>query len=80
MDFLEAPSQMLENWTCSEEGLARLSGHYTNYANKLPSDAAAILAKKKQINTGYSELQYLVKCCFDQHIHTHAEVSYHPIC
>ena len=36
-DFVEAPSQMLENWCWEEEPLKKMSGHYLDNS-EIPKD------------------------------------------
>ncbi len=38
MDFVEAPSQMLENWPWQPEVLNKISGHYQDSSKKLPTE------------------------------------------
>jgi len=68
-DFVEAPSQMLENWCWCEEGLARLSCHFETGA-KLPSDLIKLLVVSKTAGAGYSNKRQLVYGLFDQTIHS----------
>lgn len=44
-DFVEAPSQMLENWVWDKAVLDTFAGHYKNPAEKIPAE---ILAKLKE--------------------------------
>jgi thimet oligopeptidase len=68
-DFVEAPSQMLENWCWCEEGLARLSCHFESGA-KLPADLIKLLVVSKTAGAGYSNKRQLVYGLFDQTIHS----------
>ena len=43
-DFVEAPSQMLENWCWEEEPLKMMSGHYQN-GSDIPKDLLGKYAK-----------------------------------
>ncbi|HEX4925373.1 MAG TPA: M3 family metallopeptidase, partial [Bdellovibrionales bacterium] len=52
-DFVEAPSQMLENWVWDESILNRISGHYKNTSQKLPSELLKKILAAKDFNQGY---------------------------
>ena len=55
MDFLEAPSQMLENWCWESEVLKQISNHYESN-NPLPDNLINDLIKSKQLTIA---LRYL---------------------
>ncbi len=55
-DFVEAPSQMFENWVWQPEILKKLSGHFTDMKKKLPDDLIARLIGAKLFLSG---LKYL---------------------
>ena len=55
-DFVEAPSQMLENWVWNEECLKLMSGHYKT-GEKLPSDMLKKMLALKKFNIGYHFLR-----------------------
>lgn len=67
-DFVEAPSQMLENWVKEKEVLARMSGHYKT-GKTIPNVWVEKLKKADNANAGYKNLRQIVLATFDQKIH-----------
>merc|ERR1719421_2098946 len=68
-DFVEAPSQMLENWCWTPEALARMSGHYKT-KKPIPEELMAKLIKSRNANSGVFNMRQIVLGSFDQAIHT----------
>ena len=69
-DFVEAPSQMLENWIWDPAILRSLSGHYKDHADKLPNELSNKLIAAKNVNSGIYNLRQLLFCAVDQLYHT----------
>lgn len=69
-DFVETPSQMLENWLWEEASLKRMSGHYLDRSKPIPSVMARQLSKSKRANCAMLTLRQLAFALFDQKIHT----------
>ena len=80
-DFVEAPSQMLENWVWQREALSRMSGHYSN-GSCIPEDLMDSLIKSHVANAGVFNLRQILLGTFDQLIHTQtAKVGlFRPTC
>ena len=68
-DFVEAPSQMLENWCWEAETLQRLSGHYLDESKPLPLKHAEALAASKDEHTALLTLRQLMFGVFDLTLH-----------
>ncbi len=68
-DFVEAPSQMLENWVWNEECLKLMSGHYKT-GEKLPSDMLQKMLALKKFNIGYHFLRQNYLATLDLTYHT----------
>ena len=67
-DFVEAPSQMLENWVWEEEALKKMSGHYKD-ASEIPRELLDKLTASRKANAGGFNLRQIVLATFDQRIH-----------
>ncbi len=50
IDFIEAPSQMLEHWVWEAETLNQLSGHYADNSKKLPMETIQKLVGMKEFD------------------------------
>ena len=76
-DFVEAPSQMLENWCWTPSQMKDLSGHYKT-GEKIPDDLIQKLISTKHVNDALFNLRQLHFGLFDMTIHTpksHEEVK-----
>ena len=71
-DFVEAPSQMLENWTWEAKVLNLLSGHYLNSAQKLPDALLKQMIAAREFQQGYAYTRQLVLALTDMDYHTSA--------
>ncbi|KAK1834266.1 peptidase family M3-domain-containing protein [Podospora conica] len=76
-DFVEAPSQMLENWCWTPAQLKSLSSHYQT-GNPIPDDLIEKLVATKHVNAALFNLRQLHFGLFDMTVHspkTHAELE-----
>ncbi|MEZ4751279.1 MAG: M3 family metallopeptidase [Bdellovibrionota bacterium] len=74
-DFVEAPSQMLENWVWNKESLSKLSGHFQRPTETLPDELLDSLLKAKLANAGITYLRQLFFGMLDMTYHTSASVN-----
>jgi metallopeptidase MepB len=68
-DFVEAPSQMLENWCWTPSQLKSLSNHYET-GEKITDDLIDKLVKTKHVNDALFNLRQLHFGTFDMAVHT----------
>ncbi len=74
-DFVEAPSQMLENWVWRKETLVGLSGHYRTPTKPLPDDMIDRLVGAKRADAGIHYLRQLAFANIDMIYHTAENVD-----
>lgn len=68
-DFVEAPSQMLQNWVWNKEILRLISGHFKT-GEKLPDELLEKMLAAKDFNQGYTYMRQLLFGLFDMKIHS----------
>ncbi|MBS1984319.1 MAG: Zn-dependent oligopeptidase [Bdellovibrionales bacterium] len=68
-DFVEAPSQMLENWVWDAKVLSSLSGHYAT-KEKLPADLLKRMIEARDFNQGQFYIRQLYFGFLDMTYHT----------
>ncbi|ESO92348.1 hypothetical protein LOTGIDRAFT_178669 [Lottia gigantea] len=73
-DFVEAPSQMLENWCWEKEPLNRMSGHYKDSSN-IPDELLEKLMASRIANAGCFNLRQILLGTFDQTVHTQSQAD-----
>lgn len=69
-DFVEAPSQMLENWCWNPDTLEALSSHYLRKGERLNRELVTALVASRNVNGGLSSLRQLFFGTFDMEVHT----------
>ena len=67
-DFVEAPSQMLENWCWTVSELTSLSNHYQT-GEKIPKDMIDNIIRTKNINAALFNLRQLHFAFYDMKVH-----------
>jgi metallopeptidase MepB len=76
-DFVEAPSQMLENWCWTHDELTSLSSHYET-GDKIPKEMVDTILNTKHVNDALFNLRQLHFAFFDMEMHsymTHEEAT-----
>ncbi|KAF8465345.1 peptidase family M3 [Kalaharituber pfeilii] len=67
-DFVEAPSQMLENWCWTSSELTSLSSHYAS-GEKIPEELVNTIIRTKHVNDALFNLRQLHFAIFDMRVH-----------
>lgn len=74
-DFVEAPSQMLENWCWNESQLLKMSQHYERQDEKLPKELIDKIIASQDLNSGLINLRQIFFGMFDMFVHTTQETD-----
>jgi thimet oligopeptidase len=69
-DFVEAPSQMLENWVWQPEVLTKLSGLQEDHSQHLPKDLLDKMIAARDFQQGYFYTKQLLYGSYDITIHS----------
>ena len=74
LDFVEAPSQMLENWVWQEESLRLMSSHYKT-KEPIPTEVLAKLIASRKSFAGGKALRQIFYSTYDLMLHTRGEAD-----
>ncbi|KAJ1961588.1 metalloendopeptidase [Dipsacomyces acuminosporus] len=74
LDFLEAPSQMLENWVWQPEFIKKLASHYET-SQPIPDALVSSVVAARNADTGVDGLRRLYCSRFDFAVHNAADVD-----
>jgi peptidyl-dipeptidase Dcp len=70
-DFVELPSQIMENWALEPEVLKVYARHYKT-GEPIPDELIAKIKKARQFNEGFNTVEYLAASFLDMDWHTMA--------
>lgn len=73
-DFVELPSQMMENWAFDPAVLPTYARHYET-GEPIPAELIEKLQKAKQFNQGFATTEYLAASILDMDWHTLGEAG-----
>ena len=68
-DFVEMPSQVIENWATEPEVMKTYAKHYQT-GEVIPDELIAKMANAKLFNQGFATVEYLAACYLDMDWHT----------
>jgi thimet oligopeptidase len=69
-DFVEAPSQMLENWAWDKAVLDTFAADYRDPAKKIPAETIAAMVRAREATEGYGTRRQLSLGLIDLALHT----------
>ena len=69
-DFVETPSQTLEEWVWDPEVLTSLSGHYTNTSQKIPPELRDRVIAARDAGAGHDYSRLMANSLEDMEYHT----------
>ena len=69
-DFVETPSQTLEEWVYDPQVMESISGHYLNSSRKIPAPLRDRIIAAKNVDNGYVFSRQLVFVLLDMRLHT----------
>jgi thimet oligopeptidase len=70
LDFVEAPSQMLENWVWDKKVLDTFAADYRDPSKKIPGETIDAMIKARQATEGYFTRRQLAIGLLDLSLHT----------
>jgi peptidyl-dipeptidase Dcp len=73
-DFVELPSQIMENWVTEPEVLAMYARHYET-GEPIPEELVEKIKKSKHFNQGFATTEYLAASFLDMDWHTLTEAE-----
>jgi len=71
-DFVEFPSQLMENWATAPEMLAKYAV-YSRTGDPMPQYLIDKIGRSRLFNQGFATVEYLAAACSDMDIHTISE-------
>jgi thimet oligopeptidase len=75
VDFVEAPSQMLENFVYQPEVLALITDDPAHPGQTMPADLIARIARARTYDAGVRYTRQVFLATFDQHLHSGGDVD-----
>lgn len=73
-DFVELPSQIMENWASDPEVIKTYARHYET-GEPIPDELIEKIKKAGTFNQGFANVEYLASCFLDMDWHTLTEVK-----